>query len=325
MIDVVIPSMLGGKNLETLISDLIGQGFEKKRIFIIKDGLDPEWKNVSFDVNVVETKRRLGFAGACDFGIRNSNAKHVLLLNDDLTLSENFHSSLLKNMSYEPFLGFRVLNKSGKKIEFDGGGMNVFGYGLSLNFGKKVFHKENDKVLFSCGACSLLSKKHYEKIGGFSTAFFCYFEDVEFGWRGNRLGYNTLFIRDSFVRHVGQHTSGRETGFRERMMERNSFLSILINLPSNLLSRYLSLAWEFSKIRESESSRMKNLLIENGCLYSRKNFIHAIKDIEALRVFANPDSNSFKKTRNLLMDPLNPAFPKMISKNLLEKAYELWF
>ncbi len=325
MIDVVIPSMLGGKNLDVLVSDLIGQGFDRKKIFVIRDGLDPSWEDISSDVKIVKTKRRLGFSGACDFGVRNSNSKHVLLLNDDLTLSRNFYSSVHEHKSSEPFLGFRVLSKNGKRIEFDGGGMNVFGYGLSLNCGKRVFKQKNEEVLFSCGACSLFSKSHYEKIGGFSTVFFCYFEDVEFGWRANRLGYKTLFIRDAFVRHVGQHTSSRETGFRERMMERNSFLSILTNLPSEILSRYLSLAWEFSKIRESESVRIKNPLIENGCSYSRRNFIHGIREVEKMRLLTNPDKKSFKKTRDLLRDPLNPAFPRMISQDLLKQAYELWF
>jgi len=325
MIDVIIPSMLGGKNLEVLVSNLIDQGFNREKIFVIRDGSDPAWKDISLDVNIVKTKRRLGFSGACDFGIRNSNAEHVLLLNDDLTLSQNFHSAIHEHKSLEPFLGFRVLNKNGTRIEFDGGGMNVFGYGLSLNHGKRVFRKRNEEVLFSCGACSLLSRGHYEKIGGFSTVFFCYFEDVEFGWRANRLGYKTLFVRDAFVRHVGQHTSGRETGFRERMMERNSLLSILINVPSKILSKYLSLAWDFSKIRESESVKIRNPLIESGCSYSRRNFIYALKEVEEMRNLTNPDKKSFKKTEPLLKDPLNPAFPKMISQDLMKKAYELWF
>ena len=104
MIDVIIPSMLGGKNLEVLVSNLIDQGFNKEKIFVIRDGSDPAWKDVPLDVNIVKTKRRLGFSGACDFGIRNSNAEHILLLNDDLTLSQNFHSAIHKHKSLEPFL-----------------------------------------------------------------------------------------------------------------------------------------------------------------------------------------------------------------------------
>ena len=110
MIDIIIPSMLGGKTLEALVCNLIDQGFNKEKIFVIRDGLDPAWKDISLDVNVIKTKRRLGFSGACDFGIRNSNAEHVLLLNDDLTLSKNFHSAIHEYKSVEPFLGFRVLS-----------------------------------------------------------------------------------------------------------------------------------------------------------------------------------------------------------------------
>ena len=327
MIDVLIPSMLGGENLNLLISQLVRQGFNKEKIFIIKDGHHPLWKDVPSSLNIIQTKKRLGFAGACDFGIRNSNSDHVLLLNDDLSVSEGFFDSLNRYKSFEPFVGFRILNKKGTHVEFDGGGMNVFGYGLSLNCGKKLFSKDNSETLFACGACSLMDRKSYEKAGGFCTDFFCYFEDAEFGWRANRLGFKTFFVRDNDISicHAGQHTSGRESGFRERMMERNSFLSLLLNIPSNILSEYLSLAWSFSKVRESESQKMGFSEIANGCWYSRRNISRYIEKISELRNFSDLNEYSFKKTRHLLEDPVNPAFPKMISKKLLERVYQLWF
>ena len=244
-----------------------------------------------------------------------------------MSISEGFFDSLNKYKDFEPFVGFRILNKKGTHIEFDGGGMNVFGYGLSLSCGKKIYSKDNSETLFACGACSLMNRKFYQKVGGFCTDFFCYFEDTEFGWRANRLGLKTFFVRDKglSVCHAGQHTSGRESGFRERMMERNSFLALLLNIPSNTLSEYLALAWRFSKVRESESQKIGFKEIQNGCWHSRRNIARYVEKISTLRSLSDLNQYSFKKTRHLLEDPTNPAFPKMISKKLLERVYQLWF
>ena len=59
--------------------------------------------------------------------------------------------------------------------------------------------------------------------------------------------------------------------------------------------------------------------------HSRRNISRYIEKISELRNFSDLNEYSFKKTRHLLEDPVNPAFPKMISKKLLERVYQLWF
>ena len=75
-------------------------------------------------------------------------------------------------------------------------------------------HDRARPVDWAVGAALLFPRHALERIGGFDERYFMYAEDLEWGWRAHRLGYETWFEPKAVVRHVG-NASG-EQNYRQR-------------------------------------------------------------------------------------------------------------
>ncbi len=62
------------------------------------------------------------------------------------------------------------------------------------------------------GACLLVRRAAFEKIGGFDDAFFMYFEDVDLGSRLLAAGYRNRYEPAAVVTHSGAHSTERSIG-----------------------------------------------------------------------------------------------------------------
>ncbi len=71
-------------------------------------------------------------------------------------------------------------------------------------------HDRPRAVDWAVGAALLFPRAALEVVGGFDERFFMYAEDLEWGWRAHRLGYETWFEPAAIVRHVG-NASGEQS------------------------------------------------------------------------------------------------------------------
>jgi N-acetylglucosaminyl-diphospho-decaprenol L-rhamnosyltransferase len=61
------------------------------------------------------------------------------------------------------------------------------------------------------GACVLVRRSAFDRIAGFDTGYFMYFEDVDLGFRLGQLGYRNLYEPEAVVRHIGAHSTEGES------------------------------------------------------------------------------------------------------------------
>lgn len=66
------------------------------------------------------------------------------------------------------------------------------------------------------GACLLVRRSVFEKLGGFDAGYFMYFEDVDLGYRLGKLGFRNVFEPAAVVVHSGAHST---EGDSARMIE----------------------------------------------------------------------------------------------------------
>jgi N-acetylglucosaminyl-diphospho-decaprenol L-rhamnosyltransferase len=61
------------------------------------------------------------------------------------------------------------------------------------------------------GACILMRRSAFEKIGGFDPGYFMYFEDVDLGYRLGKAGYRNVYAPSAVATHSGAHSTTTES------------------------------------------------------------------------------------------------------------------
>jgi GT2 family glycosyltransferase len=95
------------------------------------------------------------------------------------------------------------------------------------------------EVFAPCAAAALYRRDAFEEIGGFDEQYFCYFEDVDLGFRLRLRGHRCLYVHSAVVRHVSSALSGYRSDFAVYHGERNAVWTFVKNMPTPLLWLYL--------------------------------------------------------------------------------------
>lgn len=94
-------------------------------------------------------------------------------------------------------------------------------------------------VFAPCAAAALYNRRAVIEAGGFDEDYFCYFEDVDLGFRLRLLGFTCAYNADAVVRHVGSGITGRDSDFTVYHGHRNLVWTFVKNMPGTLFWRYL--------------------------------------------------------------------------------------
>ena len=94
-------------------------------------------------------------------------------------------------------------------------------------------------VFAPCAAAALYRRAAFEDVGGFDERFFCYFEDVDLGFRLRLRGHRCLYVPEAIVRHVSSALSGYRSDFAVYHGERNAVWTFVKNMPAPLFWLYL--------------------------------------------------------------------------------------
>jgi GT2 family glycosyltransferase len=160
--------------------------------------LQPRFLSVNFLAN----PENIGFAKACNQGIKLTKGKYVLFLNPDTIVPEDCFKKCIAFFDTHPdagALGIKMLDGSGKflkesKRSFPSPKTSLFKlFGLSRLFPRsKTFSKyhlgnldenEDHEVDVLAGAFMMIKKEVLDKTGGFDEVFFMYGEDVDLSYR----------------------------------------------------------------------------------------------------------------------------------------------
>ena len=95
------------------------------------------------------------------------------------------------------------------------------------------------EVFAPCAAAALYRRSAFDEVGGFDERFFCYFEDVDLGFRLRLSGHRCVYVPGAVVRHVSSALSGYRSDFAVYHGERNAVWTFVKNMPAPLFWRYL--------------------------------------------------------------------------------------
>ena len=202
----------------------------KTQIFVVDnnsvDGSIKMLKERFPSINLIENKENVGYSKANNQGIRESNARYILLLNPDTVIEEDTFDLSVAFMDENPEaggLGVRMLDGKGNflpesKRGFPSPSVAFYKiFGLSYLFPKsKKFGRyhlgflsefDTNEVAVLSGAFLLLRYETLEKVGLLDEQFFMYGEDIDLSYRIKLGDYkNYYFPETKIIHYKGEST-----------------------------------------------------------------------------------------------------------------------
>ncbi|QPJ62183.1 MAG: glycosyltransferase family 2 protein [Candidatus Nitronauta litoralis] len=254
---VIIVNYNAGKHLTRCLEALGRQTRKPDRILLIDnastdsslDGITASWP----DVEIFIQEKNTGFAAANNFGIAKAdNCEWVALLNPDAFADPDWLERLMdatQAYAEDSFFGSRMLCH-GQRDRLDGTGdvYHASGVGWRRDHGFKVSEGHMADEIFSpCAAAALYKRQAILDAEGFDEDFFCYFEDVDLGFRLRLLGHRGRYIPEAIVEHVGWGTTTKSSDFSIYHGHRNLVWAYFKNMPGPLFWKFLPLhlIWNF--------------------------------------------------------------------------------
>ena len=213
-------------NFETLIVD---NASPTKSPNIIKEKY-PE-------IQLIISKKNLGFAGGNNIALKQAKGDYVLLLNNDTEVKPDFLESLVELMESDKKIGI----VSSKILYFYEDNVIQYAGASPINpitsRGSHYGYKEIDngqldevtETAYPHGACMMIRKSVLEELGLLYEGYFLYYEELDFAERVKRAGYKIYFQPNSSILHKESISTGKNSPLKTYYMNRNRLLFVRRN------------------------------------------------------------------------------------------------
>ncbi|MFZ9360670.1 MAG: glycosyltransferase family 2 protein, partial [Candidatus Nanopelagicales bacterium] len=273
-VSVVLVNFRGVNDTLNAIKSINESNYPKDLIEIVvvdnasNDDSVNKLKELKEEIKLIFSETNLGFAGGVNLGVKNSSGEIIGLLNNDAKCDSNWITSAVETIMEDEknaCVASKVLSIDGKEIDFVDGSLTWYGMGYKREANKNAnevidFKKE---VLFATGSAMFVKKDIFEKVGGFDERFFMFYEDVDFGWRLNLLGYKVIFDPKSIAFHK-HHASIEKFGqyYEHYLLEKNALMSLYKNYEAASLDQALPAAMALMVRRSITRGELKPDLLD---------------------------------------------------------------
>jgi len=233
------------------ISKLDTKGIEAECIIVdngSSDGLQDylkSYKLPNMSLKYLRNSSNLGFAEGNNVGINyalNNGSEYVLLLNNDMILSNDLLIKLVKFLNNNPKAGLvspkiyfakgyefhkdryndkdlgNVIWYAGGKIDWN----NIYTSHIGVDEIDNGQYDKTIKTEIANGACILIRKEVFEKIGLLDKGLFLYWEDADFCQRALKNGFDVMYYPETNVWHkVSSSTGGSGSFSNDYFLTRN--------------------------------------------------------------------------------------------------------
>ena len=197
-------------------------------------------------VRIIQNTTNGGYTKGYNDALQNVNADVFCLLNSDVEVTQNWLQPILTTFNNEPNTAIiqpKLLDYKRKEyFEYAGaagGFIDKYGYpycrGRIFDTIEKDTNQYSDASIFwASGACLFIRASVFKSLNGFDEAFFAHMEEIDLCWRAHNLGYETKFVSNSVVYHVGGATLSAINPKKTYLNFRNSLFTMTKNAGGNL-------------------------------------------------------------------------------------------
>ena len=247
LVYIVIPNFNGLDHLAVCFESLAKQTCSDFKVLLVDNNSADDsvgFTNKHFpDVEVITLSSNTGFAKAVNTGIKRAlgdkSCKYIILLNNDTECDNRFIEEMINAVSKEGAGSgaCKMLNFSQRTVIDDAGDfIKSKGSPYARGFGEND-NGQYDKAEYIFGACagaSIYKSEVFEKAGYFDDDFFAYYEDVDFSFRLQLLGYKCFYNPKALCYHKRGATTASASGFQTYYCEKNLIALRIKNYPAKL-------------------------------------------------------------------------------------------
>ncbi len=217
---------------------------KQHEILVVDNGSEDDsiaWLNRHYpEVRVLPLDRNYGFGEGNNRGVKAATHDIVVLLNNDMIVSEDFLQPLTEAFSDPTVFAVaaQVFFPEGKRREETGNTRAWMKWGyLHLSHDPIEdchYSRRYLPVLWAGGGASAYDRARFLALGGFSDIFSpCYFEDTDLSYRAWRRGWKVLVAAHSQVLHKHRSSSSSRFGAADlrRLIEQRRLWYLWKNYP----------------------------------------------------------------------------------------------
>jgi GT2 family glycosyltransferase len=182
-------------------------------IIIVDNGSGPEttdWLRTLDDVRVIYNASNRGFAGGNNQGIAAARGEYVVILNNDVVVTDGWLEAMIDGLRRNPLTGVtapRSNKVAGIQLLPDANYPDVNSMHRYAAERRAAWRKTGFFVDRAIGFCLCIDRRVIDEIGGIDERFGAgNFEDDDFCIRVRAAGYKIYVCEDAFIHHFGSVT-----------------------------------------------------------------------------------------------------------------------
>lgn len=208
-------------------------------------------------LGVIALEENFGFAKGYNEAIKQLDHPYVLLLNNDVRVTEGWLEPLYLFMeAHEEVVAVQPKirwDREPSKYEYagaEGGYVDYLGYPFcrgrifdTLEEDRGQYGGAPKEVFWTSGAAMLVRREAYVGVGGLDETFFAHQEEIDLCWRWQREGLKLYVVPKSVVFHYGGASLSASNPRKTYLNFRNNRFMLAKNLPASKRARVLGMRW----------------------------------------------------------------------------------
>jgi GT2 family glycosyltransferase len=229
------------QQLGVAVDSLLAQTRAPTEILIIDNSADgssaKSVRGYADEIKVIEPGSNLGYAPAINLAAARASGEYLLTLNPDAQVEAECLERLAAVADSDPqilLVGAQVLLEDGVTRNAGANPMHPTGISPAGGYGKPRETGELRDVAVVSGACCLIRREAFVRLGGFVDEFFVFYDDPDMGWRALIAGMRVVYCPDAIALHG--YDFGRRGKRKWFLLERNRLFSVLTNYEARTLA-----------------------------------------------------------------------------------------
>jgi GT2 family glycosyltransferase len=241
-VTVIIPTLAADRALEDCLASLNAQTLAGRDVIVVSNG-SPITRPLQA-ARILNPGRNLGYGGAINLGVSQSDSPYILALNDDTVADPRLLERLVAAMEQRYEIGMcapQILLDGQNAIDSTGMAIAPDGTSKQRSHGRQpAAGRDPSHALLPSGCAALYRRAMLDETGPFAEEFFLYCEDTDLGLRARWKAWECVYVPEAIVVHKYSHSTGGASALKAYYVERNRIFLVIRNFP---LAQLLASPW----------------------------------------------------------------------------------